>query len=164
MWLVNDHVVPDAPASPPVAPTRNRGRMKVFVISALVIAVGFAAAALFADRSIAISGQIDVLEDSDDAADVREVGACTGSDVSAGYDDIRPGTGVTVRNESGDIIATGRLDEGSWTGYSCAFEFAIPDVPEADFYEFEISHRGEQRYSHADLEAQDFRVELSLGP
>lgn len=45
----------------------------------------------------------------------------------------------------------------------CEIGFSIPELPEADFYTVEVSHRGGMSYSAADLEARGWQVSLSLG-
>jgi hypothetical protein len=91
-----------------------------------------------------------------------EVGSdCHGS---GGYDDIRPGAAVTIRNESGNTIASGDLEEGEhFEGTGCEYPFTIDDVPNAEFYRIQVSHRGEVEFSHAEMEDNDWTVSLSLG-
>ena len=89
-----------------------------------------------------------------------------------GYDDIRPGAEVTVRDRTGAIIATSRLDwgvveriiEGDPDRFYCRLPFSVPDVPEADFYSIEVSRRGELTFSRDELEALDWQVAFELGP
>lgn len=138
----------------------NRGAKRVLIVLVVVFALAAAATLVFADRSNEITGQIDVIDTEEDPVGF---GSCTGADISAGYDDLAPGAGVTVKDESGDIIATGVITEGEWTRFSCALRFTVADVPKAEFYQVEISHRGEQRLSHEDLVEQNFHLELSIG-
>jgi hypothetical protein len=44
-----------------------------------------------------------------------------------------------------------------------AFDFVANDVPDADFYTVEVSHRGQISFSKADLEAKGWTAELTLG-
>jgi hypothetical protein len=90
-----------------------------------------------------------------------EVGAaCVGS---SGYDDIGPGTTVTVRNEEGETIGTGRLSEGVHAeGFGCDYTFSV-EVPKAQFYRVEVSHRGELEYSASEMEENNWEVATSLG-
>jgi hypothetical protein len=83
-----------------------------------------------------------------------------------GYDDIRNGLDVTIKNESGTILATGSLTSRtpSEITRTCTFTFTVPGVPDdATFYVVEVGKRGELTYSHADMEAANWRVEFTLG-
>jgi hypothetical protein len=89
--------------------------------------------------------------------------ACVGV---GGYDDLRPGTGVTVRNQDGTIIATGALAGGvapPTARSHCTFSFTVSDVPYSPFYSVEVSHRGELAYSFEELEEMGWHVALALG-
>ncbi|OOL32902.1 hypothetical protein GQ85_04510 [Rhodococcus rhodochrous] len=78
-----------------------------------------------------------------------------------GYSDMSPAAAVTVSDQSGTLLAKGRLDGSIDMGDSCIFTFTVADVPRgADFYEVEISHRG--GISFTESEAED-GVSLSLG-
>ncbi len=106
-----------------------------------------------------------------------------------GYDDFAAGMDVTVRNESGTVIASTSMrnlsvddskaidtalgsvdgpfkDEAAQAieleGFACTLVF-VADVKPADFYTFEAGNRGDLTYSAAELEAADWHVELSLG-
>lgn len=87
---------------------------------------------------------------------------CTGADVAKGFAGIGPVADVTVRDESGDIIATGSVGQGERTIKGCVFPINVADVPEAKFYEVEVGRRGGIRLSRAELEEQNFEVDLSL--
>jgi len=72
----------------------------------------------------------------------RSIGAfCQGTN---GYDDIREGAPVNVYNNSGSLIAQGRLSQGSFflESIGCRFTFDVQIAKESDFYFVEISHRG----------------------
>ncbi|MCE0766287.1 hypothetical protein LWC35_25780 [Pseudonocardia kujensis] len=66
---------------------------------------------------------------------------CSGS---GGYSDIHAGTGVTIANASGAVVATGALATGRASSpTTCDFAFTVPDVPAGeDFYQVTVSHRG----------------------
>ncbi len=80
-----------------------------------------------------------------------------------GYDDMREGAQVTVRDGSDELIASGRLAEGEVVTGGCEFSFAVQDVPTAAFYTIEVSHRGGLAYSAAEMEAADWDVAFTLG-
>jgi hypothetical protein len=95
------------------------------------------------------------LYDSDVSSD------CSGS---GGYDDIQPGAAVTVRNQTGETIATGNIGSGEYfESVGCEYDFSVEGVPDAAFYRIEVSHRGEVEFSRAEMESQDWKVQLSLG-
>lgn len=87
-------------------------------------------------------------------------GGCAGT---GGYDDIEAGLQVTVSNESGTVIGTGALGQGTEVDAGCEFPFKVENVPVAKFYKVEVGRRGTVSYSHADMEAASWKVELSLG-
>jgi hypothetical protein len=82
---------------------------------------------------------------------------------TGGYNDLAAGAQVTIRDETGKVLATGHLDEGKTKSASeCDFAFNL-DVPDAKFYQVEVSHRGQVTYSADDLEKAGWRVQLTLG-
>lgn len=92
-------------------------------------------------------------------------GSCEGS---GGFDDIRSGASVVVRNEDGTTIASGRLEPGEITSVykgtipTCEWAFEVRDVPAAEFYEIEVSHRGGLQYSKAEMEEMNWEVAFSI--
>lgn len=116
------------------------------------------------------------LNDSDSYK--QEVGSpCSGS---GGYGDIDDGAQVTVKDEAGKIIATGRLANGkvlssdtrssyrfgsydSSTTTKCSWDIEVDRVPKASVYQVEVSHRGELRYSLEEMKAQSWTVAFTLG-
>lgn len=80
-----------------------------------------------------------------------------------GYSDIREGATVTVRDEAGVTIGTGRLSEGALGSNVCVFEFTPIRLPPAEFYSVEVSHRGAITYSQAEMVASGWVVALTLG-
>jgi hypothetical protein len=81
-----------------------------------------------------------------------------------GYADIAPGTQVRVTNQAGTLIGTGTLEAttASGSGTTCAFPFMVTGLPRATFYGITVSHRGEQDYSFAQLQAASWTVSLVL--
>lgn len=174
-----------APVEPhdPVASDETRaGRRKWLVpilalIATIVVAVG-AFLLLGGDErgTNTIAGSISVIADDEaqkalDTLRARRIPdtewaigePCTGAKVSRGYGDIRPGADVTVKDGAGTIIATGRLQRGEWTRSACVLPIIVEDVPKAAFYEISVGRRGEQRYSHAELEEMGFLLILTIG-
>ena len=76
-----------------------------------------------------------------------------------GYSDISPGSEVTVKNATGQVVATGALTRGTvgaslpttFAGQpvklivSCAMTFEVPKVPDGlPSYSVTVTHRGTQ--------------------
>lgn len=99
--------------------------------------------------------------------DRPEIGANATCHGTGGYDDIREGLGVVVRDGAGVVLATSALGPGAYVDvarlYGCRFLFFVPDVPDAPFYAIEVGHRGELTYSKAELEAAGWSVAFTLG-
>ena len=90
-------------------------------------------------------------------------GASSGCSGSGGYDDIDFGTEVVVRDGDGQLLATSMLESGEDDLLGCTFPFEVTDVPNADFYSIEVSHRGDLSYSHSEMEANGWVVGFELG-
>jgi hypothetical protein len=104
--------------------------------------------------------------------DVNGVKYCRGtggySDISGGVKiggEVLGGTQVRVRDESGKVLATSSLMNDPERSYptGCNFDFELTNVPGAEFYQIEISHRGGLTFSMQDLERQSWYVIVSLG-
>lgn len=80
-----------------------------------------------------------------------------------GYSDIEPGAQIVIKDESGDIIATSRLerDPNSVVG-GCTFIF-IAEVPDARFYTFTLGRRGDITYSRDEIERMGWAPALGIG-
>ena len=87
---------------------------------------------------------------------------CTGK---GGYDDIRLGASVVVKDGKGVTLATGRLGAGKMGefGVDCEFSLEVLNVPKADFYSIEVGHRGALTYSRKELGAIGWSVAFELG-
>lgn len=91
--------------------------------------------------------------------------SCTGK---GGYDDIAVGAGVTVTDNTGAVIALGRIISAlpdipfeETTAVGCDLYFEVDKVPAGKgFYGVEVTHRGSVKFDEADL-AQP--LALSLG-
>lgn len=100
---------------------------------------------------------------------------------TGGYADFGPGMNVTIRNESGTIIAsaaTANLSaddaSGPWAAEyivatnndtlvpRCFVKFEV-EVPPATFYEITIGTRSDETRSATDLDAQGWHVVYTLG-
>lgn len=84
--------------------------------------------------------------------------SCAGK---GGYDDIRVGAAVLIKNADGKRVALGELGTGEPGEYStCSLPFAIKGVPSgAGPYSVEVSHRGEVPFNEGDAKS----IALTLG-
>jgi len=86
---------------------------------------------------------------------------------AGGYSDIGTGTAVTVKNEAGTLIASGALRQGNTSGLNefrvCVFRFELAGVPDAKFFQVEVSKRGGLTYSKAEMVSKAWNVHASLG-
>jgi hypothetical protein len=72
----------------------------------------------------------------------------------------RGGEPVRIRDESGDIVATGEVGGYSYGDEVHISHFEVEDVPERETYTIEIGDLVDQPISLADLNAVDWMVEL----
>lgn len=119
----------------------------------LVVLLGAAACG---GGSNLVVGQM-VLRDQDGWVEIGD--ECRGD---GGYSDIRQGAQVRVSDGSGSLLATSSLEAGERRGRFCDFAFTI-EVPDADFYTFEVTSRGELSYSAEELEERGYIVGFELG-
>lgn len=97
----------------------------------------------------------------------RTATSCSGT---GGYSDISTGAQVTVKDQTGTVIAVGVLVDDpllakayeSGLHLGCFFKFDI-QVPEATFFTLDIAGRDPVTYSKADLEATKWQIVLTLG-
>lgn len=90
------------------------------------------------------------------------------------YNDIKGGFSIVVKNGKGDILATSSapagylVDAGKETGSGeplVACQVSIPEfqVPDSDFYAFELAGRKPIVRSRADLASADWKLDLAIG-
>lgn len=114
-----------------------------------------------ARKSFTLTGAITVGDPEGDSVITQGDAFCF---TSGGYSDISVGAGVVVRDENDTIIATGSLDfPVSPMAGNCTFPFRVDNLPRADFYTIEVTHRGPITYSFDELESYDWFLSLSLG-
>ncbi len=157
------------PASSAGVP-RPSGRGRGFLFLSLAVAAGIviAGAVFFVLQSGSlvpkhtIQGTF-VLRDTSGSTfpSIETVG--TGCQGKGGYSDIGPGMPVTVKDESGKLLGATSLGEGGGSSTSCTFTFTITGVGDAQIYSVEGGRRGAVSYPRADLEANGWKVGLTLG-
>jgi hypothetical protein len=98
----------------------------------------------------------------------KELGlAGNGCQGTNGYDDIAVGLQVIVSDGSGTVIANSSLEQGQvvkdkfWN--NCEFPFTVSNVPTAKFYKVQVGGRGQVSYSYDQMQANGWKVRLSLG-
>lgn len=107
--------------------------------------------------TITVKGQM-TLNDSDNEG---SGGECYGT---GGYDDMRGGAQVVIRDGEGKSVGLGQLDPGNadvqYPTVSCHFAFSVADVPAGlGIYSVEVANRGAISFKEADAGS----VELALG-
>lgn len=68
-----------------------------------------------------------------------------------------------MRDGEGRSLATAALEGGRYIGLGMCELTWSTEVPNAEFYRFEMGRRGEIEYTHDELEDADWHVDLSLG-
>jgi|SRR5664280_387743 len=88
-------------------------------------------------------------------------GSCTGT---GGYDDVEPGMAVTLLDSSNRTIGVSSLGSGTSSSGDCVFKFDFGPVPvTSDFYAVDSSRRGKTTYSKAELQGNNWKLDLSIG-
>lgn len=161
-------------------PRRNWTRALIVSIAALaLVAVGVSAFTIVRPRlapaaadPVTISGTIQFLGiygldsvGSPTTVEADSSGGCVGV---GGYSDLTEGVTVTAYNAGGEIVGTGSLGAGEYMSMRneediqagagrCTFAFSF-DVPDSDFYQVEVTHRGKVTVQRA--EAGQIKLEL----
>lgn len=130
--------------------------MRLMVGLAIGLAVGLLVF-LLVDKGFTATGTLTL--SSPDGNGISGGASCVGT---GGFNDIREGTQVVIRDETGTTVGVGQLEAASASlSTRCTFAFTVDGVPTgADFYEVEISHRGGITFSQEELERG---VSLTLG-
>ena len=129
--------------------------------TAAALVVAFSMMAGCGGSSHQLTGSIQVVEQLGLGSENRIGQPCTGT---GGYDDIAEGASVVVRDEANKVLATGTLKAGKIVALeTCRFDFTVDNLPDAKFYQVEVSHRGAVTYSKSDLDSKGWKVALSLG-
>jgi hypothetical protein len=90
-------------------------------------------------------------------------GSGTGCQGTGGYSDIGPGTQVTLKDQSGTILAAGPLGTPT-NSYPCTWTAFLEQVPmDRQFYSLEVSHRGQITKSLQELQSTGYAFDVSLG-
>jgi hypothetical protein len=108
----------------------------------------------------AITGSFVLIGTNGEDFDSASEAGCWGTD---GYQDIEDGAQVTVTNEAGTVIGNSALKDSEVISEGCRFYFQVLNVPRAKFYGIEVVRRGKVNFSHEELEAKSWNVELTLG-
>lgn len=154
-----------------------RGKWIVLVVPvALVVACGSSSASSSSSngspatvtasptpKNDVLGGTLELTADSDGVT--VDAGTCAGT---GGYSDIDSGTSVVLTNEDGTVIDTTSLLPGTPknpgdANVTCDFTFTFGPIPKAKFYSVEVSHRGKITESAAELKANDYIFDVTLG-
>lgn len=114
------------------------------VIAAIVVPLSLWGAGVFGSKTFTITGTISL--GSSVTVSLTPGFACEGS---RGYSNIGPNSPVTVKDETGTLVATGDMIGSTRPSTSrCLLEFAIDEVPAGKkYYLVEIARRGELSYT-----------------
>lgn len=156
----------------PVAPQQSRKRRNVLIIAGavVVVAVGvgtYLAVSGSSPAPVTVHGSLDLgLLAAVDTAPNATPGSPTAGDPcstvpGSGYDDIAPGTTVTVGGSTGQPLGVGALAAGheNAQGY-CEYDFSVQVPGGQSAYTVTISHRGTTTFTPAQVAAG---VALTLG-
>ncbi len=110
-----------------------------------------------------LGGTLDLNEGADDSATPGT--ACHGS--YASFPDITEGASVVATNQSGQVIGTTTLEQGTIETVSagindCEFSFGFSALPTEQFYGIEVSDRGVVQYSFSQLNQDGWSIAVSL--
>lgn len=89
-------------------------------------------------------------------------GGCAGT---GGYSDLAQGVSVVVSNETGKTLLTVPLGPGKLlaNGVGCKFSFVASGLANAQNYSIEVSNRGNLTYTRSELDASNWKIDLSIG-
>ena len=140
-----------------------RIRRSRLLITAAVVLVAICVGAYFAVKAITktappapftLTGTLQLTSDSIKTTGLPNGYSCAGD---RGDNDIGPGAGVTVADETGKLIAKGDIQSsyGQQQG-SCLFLFRVHDVPGGKkFYTIQVARRGESSYTEAEAKSRN---------
>ena len=130
------------------------------IVAALLGVIGIASivSATSGSSEKTLTGSVEVALDSYSSSG----SFCTGQ---GGYSDQRAGVKVAVLDTNGKTVATSTLGNGKvdYSGYTCVFDFKVPDVPKSSDYSVEIGTRSGPDYTYSDLESEGWDITLTLG-
>jgi hypothetical protein len=152
----------DTSQSPPVhvTPRGRRRTVIVPVVLAAVAALVCVGALYWVNRQapVTVSGTMTITEN------IAGGTSCMGVQ---GFEDMRKGASVVVRDTSGEIIGVGELAGGvgdrliAGNAERCRFAFHVTGVPRQRSYDVRVSYRPARRFTAAQVDGGP--VEFSLG-
>jgi hypothetical protein len=82
--------------------------------------------------------------------------------LGGGYGDLAAGGNVVIRDGSGTILGTGSITSGRLDSSGCHLSWNVDDVPDAEFYQVTVTHRGELDYSRSQLESKNWEIDSDI--
>jgi hypothetical protein len=154
----------EAPLPPTTFPPRRGLRRPAVLIGKVAVVLG-----IIVTTVLLLAFRSDGRELTVNFALLDYRSSCAGG--SGGYNDVGPGMPVVIRNNDGQVIATGQLggggepvDVGIGPKVGCEWTAVVEDVPRGeDYYAIEVGSRGEQIYTGDQLEERGWSIDLSLG-
>lgn len=114
------------------------------------------------EENFYIAGQLSVTGDPSSLRFNEPGWECEGI---GSFSDLKNGSAVTVTDGSGNLISTGRLENGTAIQplqiVVCKWGFVV-EVPRSDYYEILVSNRGSLTYSFAELETIGWKIDLKI--
>ena len=90
--------------------------------------------------------------------------AANGCEGTGGYDDIGQGTQARLTDEANSLLGVASLGRGVAGSGVCTYRATFEDIdPTLPFYSVEVSDRGQISHSRAELRAENWTFEISLG-
>lgn len=149
-------------------PATGSSRRGWFVLGGVIFIAVVAAAAFIAATNSGlltphhtVGGSFVLTDTSSSSSSIQN--SSSGCHGIGGYSDMGPGTGATLKDGEGKILATSTLGSGTGTPTTCTFTFTFSNVPEAAFYSFEVGHRGGLTYSLQDMKDRGWTLGATLG-
>lgn len=114
-------------------------------------------------KSHTITGTFELIDDNIGG----QLDNCRGK---GGYSDIEAFMPVTIRDQNGNVIGTGKTGLGKKSNYgssftleACTFDFEVKNIKKSDIYVVEIGERGSVTHSFQEMEEVKWNIQLVLG-
>jgi hypothetical protein len=80
-----------------------------------------------------------------------------------GFEGVATGAQVTVTDGTGQLLGTAVLTGGILDGEGCHFDYVFQGLPESDFYQIDVAHRGAVAFTRERLSDTGWLAALSIG-
>jgi hypothetical protein len=146
----------------------NMKKLSILGVSLLLTLFGCGKQPIFTTETFTLNGKLLFRNPVEYVSPVDSVQGqeCYGHD---GYSDINGNLTITVKDGTGNILATGKTESGKFqlvgspAVYQCIFVFYPITLPKSDFYVVSLTNRGEMTFSLEDLKSKNWTIEFALG-